>query len=571
MPGDPRSLRLVAVADFRGGAKGPPSRIPVDKDRFDEAFARIAPRLALRVADRVSGPAPLELALAPERLADLAPARIAAVVPALARLREARGVVESIARGEAPLSSFRARAADHLPPALLKAVADTLEAPAQAPASSETPRPAPPSAGGDVEAILSLVGSAAPDARRSVDALAGEIAGRRRRPASGAAGALEVLDAILAAQLDAILHAPALRALEATWRGLRLLVDRADFRAGIALELVAAGVDEAAAALDALAEGGEVDLVLADFAFDASARDLERATALAEAAERLQAPLVAALAPAFFGAGSWAELAKGRSPQALFDEAPHAGWRALRDRESARWLVLTANRLGLRAPYGPEGESPRDLAYREGEGGGLWGSAVWALGSVVARAFARTGACLQISGVQHALVPDLALVPGPDGKPAPVEGAFGTERRDDLEKIGLTVAHAYQRDVASFGAVRSFRRPERYTDLEARADAAQQTSLAYQLFASRVARALSQAVGELSGIGSAEAAAEALRESLVRDLSSAATPLDRDRIAVGTRPNPEDASLTDVTVRVAPDATLGGRPIHVMLRFPLRL
>jgi hypothetical protein len=37
------------------------------------------------------------------------------------------------------------------------------------------------------------------------------------------------------------------------------------------------------------------------------------------------------------------------------------------------------------------------------------------------------------------------------------------------------------------------------------------------------------------------------------------------------KPNPRDATLTDVALRVGPDLTVAGRPVNVLLNFSLRL
>lgn len=46
------------------------------------------------------------------------------------------------------------------------------------------------------------------------------------------------LDRVLSKQMDAILHQPAFQQLESSWRSLKLLVDRTDFRENIKLEVL---------------------------------------------------------------------------------------------------------------------------------------------------------------------------------------------------------------------------------------------------------------------------------------------------------------------------------------------
>jgi len=42
-------------------------------------------------------------------------------------------------------------------------------------------------------------------------------------------------------------------------------------------------------------------------------------------------------------------------------------------------------------------------------------------------------------------------------------------------------------------------------------------------------------------------------------------------VGVAVRPDPEAPGLADVTLRVQPEARVGGRPLDVMLRFGVRL
>ncbi|WP_199483060.1 type VI secretion system contractile sheath domain-containing protein, partial [Vibrio owensii] len=46
------------------------------------------------------------------------------------------------------------------------------------------------------------------------------------------------LDRKISAQMDEILHAPKLQELESSWRGLKLMVDRTDFRENIKVDIL---------------------------------------------------------------------------------------------------------------------------------------------------------------------------------------------------------------------------------------------------------------------------------------------------------------------------------------------
>lgn len=566
-------LRLLCVAEFSGDAAAPERSFALDPQRFDEVLAQIAPRLRLAVADRLAGAAqPLDADLRFASLRDFGPAGVAAQVPLLARLGELRALADELAAGKRQAADVRARITSALPAPLASALSQRLEpAPAGAAAAAGS-APASSAAAASVDSILAQVG--APDARasarRAVDALTSRTGSRG---APGPAGALRAaIDALVAAQLDEILHAPAFRRLEAAWRGLRMLVSRSDFRAGIEIAASSASPAHAAAALAAACAESDFDCALVAAELDASARDLGVAQALGAAGAAAQTPVCASVAPAFFGLEAWAGARRMRAPHLVFDESQYAAWRSFQEREESRWLVLAANRVALRAAYGADGESARGFAYAEPPGAGLFGSPVWALGSLLARAFARTGQCVQLAGTRNGLVPDLPLVVVPEADaPAPLEGVFGNERREDFERIGIAALQVYQRDIAFFGTLRTFHRPERYPDADASADAVQHAQLAYQLYASRLVRFLGRAVPELIGLPGAEQVAGALKARVVEFLSTPAAPFPAQRVGVAARPNADDPALTDLKLRVGPELRIAGRDVNVMFAFSARL
>src|SRR6185295_14835658 len=51
-------------------------------------------------------------------------------------------------------------------------------------------------------------------------------------------GMIAELDTKLSRQLDEVLHAPAFQKLESAWRGLKLLVDRTDFRENVKINIL---------------------------------------------------------------------------------------------------------------------------------------------------------------------------------------------------------------------------------------------------------------------------------------------------------------------------------------------
>src|SRR5690606_25159185 len=100
-------------------------------------------------------------------------------------------------------------------------------------------------------------------------------------------------------------------------------------------------------------------------------------------------------------------------------------WRALRQKDDSRFLGLTLPRVLMRLPYRDGGRADcfrfHEQVGRPDRGEYLWGSAVWAFGSVVIRAFATSGWLAGIRGVERGVLRGGLVV----GLPA---HAFRTER-----------------------------------------------------------------------------------------------------------------------------------------------
>jgi type VI secretion system protein ImpC len=582
----PSVFRVLAVAPLSGDSESKSAVLAVDKDGFDESVGRVAPTLSFRVpAPAGTGDPEIDVALRFESWRDLTPIGVAEQVPVLRGLLEARGLADRHQKGEIDEAGLGEGLRAALPAGLaegLLARGESGSSGAGGGASSDSGA-APAPAGGEssssgLDSILDMVETAKPAPRAGAASVAGSIAGavaagnRRRRAGAAARGLAGDIDRLLGIHLDAIFHEPAFRELESAWRGLRFLVQRSDFREPIELHVASAGIDGAAEAIRTAGAEEDYDLVVTGFELDSSPRDFELAQAIAEAGAEIQTPVLLGLRPEFFGLETWAELERARAPFATFEEEPYAVWRSLRGDDRSRFIVLLANRVALRAPFGADGERARDIAYEERDAaGGLFGAAAWAIASILVRAFARTGATVQIAGTRHGLVSDLPLLQVGDQRALPVEGGFGNDRREDLQKIGLSVLAGYQRDVAFAGALRMFRRPERYPDEEATADAAQQVTLAYQLFATRFVKFLARTLPELIGIASRDEAVATLRSQVVAFLTTPSIQCPPDHVGIGMDENPDDASLTDVILRVQPELMIAGRPVNVMLGFSLRL
>jgi type VI secretion system protein ImpC len=208
------------------------------------------------------------------------------------------------------------------------------------------------------------------------------------------------IDARLTAQLRAIMHHPAFQRLEATWRGLNHLVQRAETDETLKVKVLntskADMPQSAGFAVRAQLERGQpVRLLVADFEFGRGPQDVALLTAAGTVADAVRTPLIAAASADLFGLTSYADL--GRWPDV--DEAMQVvadAWTAFADSPAAGAVSLTLPRVLARRPYGAETEPVEAFAFEEVADAAdpneyVWMSAAWVYAERVTAAAARGG------------------------------------------------------------------------------------------------------------------------------------------------------------------------------------
>lgn len=544
----PAPFHLLALADC-GGTAGAGDPVPVTREGLDAVLAARRVRLDLEVPNHLgSHPKALLVRLMPEALADLTPAGLVAQVPELARLHALWRAVAAPGAGLQTPAVAAALSACAGHEALEEAVARCRAALAPAPGK---PSPAAEPAGADaLDRILGMVGTQAAPASST--------------GGSAAPGAAADLEARLAAQMSAILHDPAFRAVEAAWRGLRLLVRAADPRGGVRVWLLDLPVEDRAGAL---ADGGAVArlhdgpegplaLVVADVLATRQAADLDALQVLAEQAEVLQVPLVAGLEPGFFGApGHQAD----RLPflGTVLDEPAYTPWRALRARDAARWLVAGYNRPLLRAPYAADERGAAGLAEdAPGPDDHLWGNPAWAIGALAAAAFDRDGWGAGLTGTDGLSDQPLWTAPG-GAVQVPLEAALPDKVLRDMADAGVSpLACRPNRDSVFVPRAPVVHRPDTYDDPGATEAARGMARLGYQLIAARVTAALAR---HLAAVPPETPAAETARgvEGFLGDLLATTGP--GAAVTVTARDG-----VLDIDARTGRDV-LGGSAVRLRL------
>ncbi|MFH1138310.1 MAG: type VI secretion system contractile sheath large subunit [Pseudomonadota bacterium] len=299
------------------------------------------------------------------------------------------------------------------------------------------------------------------------------------------------LDWKLGRQLDEILHHPDFQGLERAWRGLKFLVDRVDFRENIILEILDLPknklLEDFADSLNILqsgfhklvytAEYGQFGgsphaVIVADYFFDHSPRDIKLLQDMAAVGAMSHAPVIANASPEFFGSADFSDLPNLKDPAGHFASRQFARWQSLRESEDSRYLGLTLPRFLLRKPYSAEDTTTSGYYHEEDVRGRreshLWGGAALALASRLADSFARYRWRPNIIGpkggglVEGLIFPDFESLPGIEHK-IPTE-VFISERLEfDLAQegfIALTLRNGS--DQACFFSANSVQRPKKF-------------------------------------------------------------------------------------------------------------
>jgi type VI secretion system protein ImpD/type VI secretion system protein ImpC len=340
---------------------------------------------------------------------------------------------------------------------------------------------------------------------------------------------IAALDALIAEQLDAILHHPRLRRLEASWRGLAWLADQCFTMPRMKLKLIPLPWPELVRDLERAIEfdqsrifekiyegefgtpGGEpFGLIVGDYAVrhrrsaESPTDDVAALGAMAGVAAAAFAPFVVAADPALFGLEDFGELSGVRDLAGIFRSAEYDRWRNLQAMEDSRFLGIVLPRVLTRLPHANDGTRADRFVYaetathRRTRG---WTNAVYAFAAVVARAAAAHGWPADVKGTDRdriggGLVTALAVERFAADR-AGVGPRFAaevalTDRQDqELSELGFIPLTALRNTIeAAFGACRSVQVAKTYvggTGQVASANARLSAQLSTMLCVSRFA------------------------------------------------------------------------------------
>jgi type VI secretion system protein ImpC len=231
------------------------------------------------------------------------------------------------------------------------------------------------------------------------------------------------VDRALSKQMDVILHQPQFQQLESAWRGLKLLVDRTDFRENIKLDMLHVTKEELLEDFENASDitrsglykhayttgygqfGGEpIASMIGNYTFGPSSPDMKLLSYIASVGAMAHAPFVMAAGPEFFNLKSYQDLPSIKEVSDIFEGPGHSKWRSLRELEDSKYIAATLPRFLLRTPYDSLENPVRSFGYNEAVDGNhdnyLWGNTAFLMASRITDSFARYRWCPNIIGPQ---------------------------------------------------------------------------------------------------------------------------------------------------------------------------
>lgn len=228
-------------------------------------------------------------------------------------------------------------------------------------------------------------------------------------------------------QVNAVIHHPRFRRLEGSWLGLHYLVEQADGHERVKIRMLQLPWHELCRDLERASEfdqsqlfgkiyseefgmpGGEpFGAILGDYEVqhrptaDHPTDDVAALKAASQVAAAAFAPFIVAASPALFGLDGFRELSAPLDLAAIFGQPEYQRWSSLRQTEDARFVGIVLPRLLMRPPYPDNGTRADGFRFAEeiaaDASGHVWGTAVYAFGAVLVRAFVEHGWFANIRG-----------------------------------------------------------------------------------------------------------------------------------------------------------------------------
>src|ERR1051326_830118 len=232
------------------------------------------------------------------------------------------------------------------------------------------------------------------------------------------------IDHLISLQLNEVMHHPAFQKLEASWRGLKYLLNHSETGESLKIKVFNCSKKELLRDLQRASEfdqsamfkkvyeeefgifgGHPFGALIGDYEFGKGPEDMELLEKVSQVASAAHAPFLTAADSSLFNLDSFSELSAPRDLAKIFDTTEYAKWKSFRSSEDSRYVALTLPHILMRDPYGKATRPVDEFDYEESVDGTdhnkyLWGNAAWALGARITESFARYNWCATIRGVE---------------------------------------------------------------------------------------------------------------------------------------------------------------------------
>ncbi len=304
-------------------------------------------------------------------------------------------------------------------------------------------------------------------------------------------GMIAEVDKKLSLQVDAILHNPEIQKVESSWRSLKFLVDRTDFRENIKIEILNVSKEDLLEDFEDAPEipksglyktvytaefgqfGGQpYSAIIGNYDFGPGPQDIKLLQNVASVATMAHAPFISAAGSEFFGLDDFDGLPQLKDLKSIFEGPQYAKWQSFRESEDSRSVCLTLPRFLLRLPYGEDTKPIKAFNYEEDVSGAnneyLWGNTAFTFASNITKSFAKYRWCANIIGPQGGgAVEDMELhqyeAMGAVQTKIPTEVLLSERREYELAEegfVGLTMRKGS--DNAAFFSANSAQKPKNF-------------------------------------------------------------------------------------------------------------
>ena len=350
---------------------------------------------------------------------------------------------------------------------------------------------------------------------------------------------LAQIDRLISLQLNEVLHHPSFQKLEATWRGIKYLMDQSETNDGLKIKVLNASKKELLRDLQRAPEfdqsalfkkayeeefgvfgGAPFAAMVGDYEFGKGPEDMELLEKISQVASAAHAPFLSAASPELMNLSDYTQLGAPRDMSKVFDSTEYAKWKSFRQSDDSRYVALTLPHILMRQPYGKETKSVDAFDYEEAVDGRdhkkyLWGNAAYGLAARLTNSYSRYGWCAAIRGVEGGgLVEGLTAHnfqtdEGDIALKCPTEVQITDRREKELADQGFVpLVHCKGTDYAAFFSVQTCNKPKVYDQDSANANARLSSQLPYILAMSRFAHYLKAMMRDKLGSAMSRSQAE---------------------------------------------------------------